>query len=81
MSIKIYTTSTCHWCKIAKEYFKSKEIEYEEYDVGADFDKASEMVKKSGQRSVPVIDIDGTIIIGFNKEAIDEMINKKKMIL
>lgn len=76
MSIKIYSTSTCHWCKMAKEYFKSKEIKYEEYDVGADSEKASEMVKKSGQRSVPVIDIDGTIIIGFNKEAIDEIINK-----
>lgn len=76
MYIKIYTTSTCHWCKITKDYFKSKEIEYEEFDVGADTEKASEMVKISGQRSVPVIDINGTIIIGFNKEAIDECINK-----
>lgn len=78
MSVKIYTTNTCHWCKIAKDYFKSKEIEYEEYDVGVDSEKAEEMVSKSGQRSVPVIDIDGTIIVGFDKEAIEQNINRKE---
>ncbi len=78
MSIKIYTTSTCHWCKIAKEYFKSKGLEYEEYDVEIDSEKAVEMINKSDQRSVPVIDIDGNIIIGFNKEAIDQNINRKE---
>jgi glutaredoxin-like YruB-family protein len=76
MSVKIYTTKTCHWCKVTKEYFKNKKIEYEEYDVGEDEDKAIEMVNVSGQRSVPVIDIDGTIIVGFDKEAIDKNINK-----
>lgn len=74
MSVKIYTTPTCHWCKVAKEYFRNKEIEFEEYNVEENHEKASEMVEKSGQRGVPVIDIDGTIIIGFDKEAIDEHI-------
>ncbi|MDF2866472.1 MAG: NrdH-redoxin [Clostridia bacterium] len=78
MNIKIYTTSTCHWCKIAKEYFKSKGLEYEEYDVEVDSEKAVEMINKSGQRSVPVIDIDGNIIVGFNKEALDQNINRKE---
>ncbi len=76
MSVKIYTTKTCHWCHVAKEYFKSKEIKYEEYDVGDDEEKAMEMVKISGQRGVPVIDLDGKIIIGFSKEDIDKYINK-----
>jgi glutaredoxin-like YruB-family protein len=76
MIIKIYTTSTCHWCKVTKDYFKSKGVSYVEYDVESDGEKASEMVRKSGQRGVPVIDIDGKIIIGFNKEAIDKCIEK-----
>jgi glutaredoxin 3 len=76
MNVQIYTTPTCSWCKAAKEYFQSKNIEFKEYDVSEDYDKALEMVEKSGQRSVPVIDIDGNIIVGFDKEAIDELINK-----
>ena len=76
MSVKIYTTSTCHWCKVAKEYFEDNEIEYEEYNVEFDYEKAAEMVQKSGQRGVPVIDINGTIIIGFDKKTIDENIDK-----
>lgn len=74
MDVRIYTTPTCHWCKIAKEYFKEKDIEYEEYNVAEDHDKAMEMVNKSGQRGVPVIDIDGQLIIGFDKETIDKLI-------
>lgn len=78
MSVKIYTTSTCHWCKVAKEYFDDNEIEYEEYNVEFDHEKAAEMVQKSGQRGVPVIDINGTIIIGFDKKTIDENIDNIK---
>jgi len=76
MIAKIYTTSKCKWCKIMKEYLKEKSIEYEEYDVETDKQKDAEMFEKSEQRSVPVIDIDGTIIIGFDQEAIDACINK-----
>ncbi len=74
MDVRIYTTPTCHWCKVAKEYFEDKEIEYEEYNVAEDEEKATEMVNKSGQRGVPVIDIDGQLIIGFDKETIDKLI-------
>lgn len=74
MDVRIYTTPTCHWCRVAKEYFKDKEIEYEEYNVAEDEEKATEMVNKSGQRGVPVIDIDGQLIIGFDKETIDKLI-------
>jgi glutaredoxin len=57
---------------MAKDYFDEHKVEYQDIDVSKDHDKAREMVDKSGQMGVPVIDIDGTIIIGFNKEAIDK---------
>lgn len=68
----IYTTPTCAYCKMAKEYFQSKGIQYEEHDVMADIPKREEMVKKSGQMGVPVIDIDGKIVIGFDRPKINE---------
>ena len=71
-NVKIYTTPYCHYCKMAKEYFKANNIQYEEYDVMKDRAKADEMIKKSGQMGVPVIEIDGKIIIGFNREEIKE---------
>ena len=73
----IYTTPYCTYCKMAKEYFKSKGIEYEEHDVMADVAKREEMVKKSGQLGVPVIDIDGKIVMGFDKPKINEYLGIK----
>lgn len=66
-TITIYSTPTCPYCKMAKDYLASKNIAYTEVDVAADAEKADEMIKKSGQMGVPVIDIDGTIIVGFDK--------------
>lgn len=70
--IKIYTTPYCHYCKMAKEYFKTKGIEYEEYDVMTNLEKRQEMVTKSGQLGVPVIDIDGKLVIGFDRAKVNE---------
>lgn len=67
----IYTTITCPFCKMAKEHFKQKGIEYEEKDVTHDPALQQEMIQKSGQLAVPVIDIGGKIIVGFNKTAIE----------
>ncbi|OGN00740.1 MAG: NrdH-redoxin [Candidatus Yanofskybacteria bacterium RIFCSPLOWO2_02_FULL_43_10] len=75
--IKIYTTPTCAYCKMAKEYFKSKNFEYEEYNVATDTAKQKEMIEKTGQFGVPVIDIDGKIIIGFDRTKINELLNIK----
>ena len=75
--IKIYTTPYCHYCKMAKEYFQSKGLKWEEYDVMADMAKREEMVKKSGQMGVPVIDIDGKVIIGFDLPKINDSLNIK----
>ena len=75
--ITIYTTPYCAYCKMAKEYFKSKDVQYEEYDVMSDVAKREEMVKKSGQLGVPVIDINGKIVIGFDKPKINEYLGIK----
>ena len=77
MNIKIYTTPTCHFCKAAKEFFKEKGIKFEEIDVSKNEEAAEEAVKKSGQMSVPIIDINGKIIVGFDKEKLEKMIDTK----
>lgn len=74
MEIKVYSTPTCPYCSMAKKYLDSKNIKYEEYDVSSDKNAASEMINKSGQRGVPVLDIDGNIVIGFDKDKIDDLI-------
>lgn len=73
-NITIYTTPTCGYCKMAKAFFKEHNIAFTEYDVASDSEKANEMIKKSGQMGVPVIDVDGTIVAGFDKEKISELV-------
>lgn len=68
--VKVYSTSTCPFCIKLKDFLNVKNISYENIDVGSDPQKAKEMVDKSGQMGVPVIDINGKIIIGFDKDAI-----------
>ncbi len=70
--VKIYSTQYCPYCKMAKEFFKQNNVKCTEVDVGKDMKAAHEMIEKSGQMGVPVIDIDGTIIIGFDKRAIEK---------
>jgi glutaredoxin-like YruB-family protein len=73
--ITIYTTPTCIYCKLTKEFFKQNDIKFKEYNVAKDLKKAKEMIEKSGQQGVPVIDINGKIIIGFNKNELKEALN------
>lgn len=68
--IKVYSTKVCPWCIKLKEFLKEKKIKFQDIDVGADQEAAKEMVEKSGQMGVPVIDINGRIIVGFDKEEI-----------
>ena len=75
--IKIYTTSTCPYCEMAKEYLKECNVQYEECDLANNEAGQKEMVAKSNQMGVPVIDIDGKIIVGFNREEIDKALSKK----
>jgi len=74
--VEIYTTSTCHYCHLAKEYFKEHNIEYTEHDVAADMEARTEMIEKSGQMGVPVIFIDGNTVIGFDQGKIEELLKK-----
>jgi len=75
MTIKVYSTPTCPYCTMAKRYLTSKNVPYEELDVSKDRDAASEMIKKSGQRGVPVIDINGNVIVGFDQVTIDRLLS------
>jgi glutaredoxin-like YruB-family protein len=70
--IIIYSTPTCGYCRMAKDYLKSKNVPFTEIDVTKDAAKAQEMIAKSGQMGVPVIDVGGKIIVGFDKRKLDE---------
>ncbi|MCH8329556.1 MAG: glutathione S-transferase N-terminal domain-containing protein [Nanoarchaeota archaeon] len=70
--IKVYSTKTCPWCHKLKDYLNEKKVKFEDIDVGEDKKAAEEMVKKSGQMGVPVTDINGKIIVGFDKEEIEK---------
>ncbi len=74
----IYTTPVCPYCQMAKDFLDKNNIKYEEKIVSSDQNALEEMIKKSEQIGVPVIDIDNKIIIGFDEEAISELLNIKK---
>lgn len=71
-NVIIYTSPTCHFCHMAKDFFDANRISYIEKDVSRDRDAANEAREKSGEMAVPVIDMDGEIIIGFDKRAIEK---------
>ncbi|TAN57761.1 glutaredoxin family protein [Patescibacteria group bacterium] len=74
MSITIYSTPTCPYCIMAKNFFKKHDVAYNEKDVAADQMAAQEMIKKSGQMGVPVIEVDGEIIIGFDEAMLKKIL-------
>jgi glutaredoxin 3 len=76
--IIIYSTPDCPHCSTAKRYFKSKGLKFTDYDVSKDDARAQEMVQKTGQTAVPVIEINGRIVVGFNRDAVDAALNKQK---
>ena len=71
-TVTIYTTPTCPWCVKTKEFLKKRKVSFREMDVTEDEKARDELVEKSGQMGVPVIDIDGTIIVGYNLEEIEK---------
>ena len=74
MEIKVYSTPTCPYCKMAKDYLSSKNVSYQNIDVSLDKEAAEEMVKVSGQMGVPVIVINGKAMVGFDKSRIDALL-------
>ena len=75
MSITVYSTPTCGFCRMLKSYLNEKNIKYTDYNVLSDQSKAEEMYRKSRQTGVPVIDINGKIIVGFDRNKIDSLLN------
>lgn len=76
--IKVYTTPSCHWCHTLKDFLKDHNIEYTEVDVSRDQTAAQEMIERSGQMGVPVSEINGEMVVGFDQERISELLNIKE---
>ncbi|MFA5441786.1 MAG: glutaredoxin domain-containing protein [Candidatus Paceibacterota bacterium] len=78
MKIKIYSTPSCLWCQAAKDFFKNHNIPFEDIDVSQNEQAAQEMIEKSGQMRVPVIEIDDKIVKGFDKPSLIELLGIKE---
>jgi glutaredoxin 3 len=72
--VTIYSTPTCHFCHAAKDFFDANHVKYTDYNVASDLVKRKEMVEKSGQMGVPVIDIGGKLVVGFDEERLKELL-------
>ena len=77
-AVKVYTTISCPYCFTLKEFLKEKSIEFEEIDVSKDEKARDEMIKKSGKLEAPILEIDGQIVVGFDKEKIVKLLNIKE---
>lgn len=77
VEVKVYSTINCPWCKKVKEYLSDKQVKFKEVDLTNDEVKQKEFIEKTGQVAVPVTEINGKYIIGFDKEVIDEMLKTK----
>ncbi|MDP3999513.1 MAG: glutaredoxin family protein [bacterium] len=75
--VLIYSTPTCVYCKMAKDFFKKNNIEYQDFNVAEDEEAREEMVQKSHQLGVPVIDIEGDIFVGFNRPEMEKALGLK----
>lgn len=78
MDIKIYTSPTCHWCKKLKEWLKKKRLAYIEHDVVESETARDEVIDKSGKMALPLIEIDGQVIVGFDEKRLEALILKEK---
>ena len=73
--VEIYSTPTCHFCHMAKDWFKEKKVEFTDFNVAENMDKRKEMVDLTGQMGVPVIKIGNDVVIGFNEDKLAELLN------
>jgi len=73
-NVTVYSTPACSWCQAAKEHLRAHGVPFDDIDVSADIERAREMVEKSGQYGVPVLDIDGEIVIGFDRGRINTLL-------
>ena len=75
MTVKVYSTPTCPYCIMVKDFLKENKIEFENINVAEDQKAAEEMVKKTGQMGVPVVMVDDIVIVGFNQEELKKALN------
>jgi len=75
--VKVYSTPTCPYCKMTKEFLKQHKVKFKDIDVSKDQTAAQDMVRKSGQMGVPVIEIGDTIIVGYDRDAITKALKLK----
>lgn len=73
--VEIYSTPVCTYCAAAKDFFKKNNVEYTEYNVASDQAKRAEMLEKSGQMGVPVIDVGGDIVVGYDEKVLKELLS------
>ncbi len=73
-TVIVYSTPTCSWCMAVKQHLRSHAVSFEEIDVSTDLQKVKAIVEKSGQYGVPVVDIDGEIVVGFDRPRIDALL-------
>ena len=78
MAVRIYSTPTCTFCHQLKDYLCDRHVKFVDYDVSRDQRKAGEMLHKSRQTGVPVLDFHGTIVVGFDKPKVDRLIAKHR---
>lgn len=74
MTVTVYTTQTCPWCQVVKQHLTKNGVSFVEKDVSRDMAAAQEMVKKSGQMGVPVTDVNGQIVVGFNEQLLNKLV-------
>jgi len=74
MEVKVYSTPTCPWCKKVKEFLTENKIKFKEIDVAEDAKAAKDMIEKSGQQGVPVVEVDGEMIVGFDEEKLKKLL-------
>ncbi|MDQ5968988.1 MAG: glutaredoxin 3 [Patescibacteria group bacterium] len=72
--VTIYSTPTCHYCNLAKDYFNDNQVKYEAFDVASDLEKRKEMMEKSGQLGVPVITIGDEVVVGFDRSRLAKLL-------
>ncbi len=77
MAVSVYSTPTCVYCSKVKDYLRERQVKFVDYDVSRDQRKAEEMIHKSRQMGVPVIDFNGTVVVGFDKNRLDQLIAKR----
>jgi len=76
MSVQVYSTPSCPYCTMVKSFLKKKQIPFEEYDVSRDQRRAEEMIRKSGQMGVPVVDVNGRVLVGYRPADIESALQR-----